>query len=95
LSKAAPTELVSALKSDNQGWRMHAQRKLVERGKAALQRLEDGLEETQFLVGDSVSLADVSLVAYTRVAHEGGFDLADYPRVTLWVARVEAALGIA
>lgn len=69
--------------------------KLVERGRAALQRLEDGLEETQFLVGDAVSLADVSLVAYTRVAHEGGFDLAEFPRVQAWVARVEAALGIA
>jgi glutathione S-transferase len=68
--------------------------KLVERGRAALQRLEDGLEDTPFLVGDNVSLADVSLVAYTRVAHEGGFDLADFPRTTAWVARVEAALGI-
>lgn len=68
--------------------------KLVERGRAALQRLEDGLEDTPFLVGDNVSLADVSLVAYTRVAHEGGFDLADYPRTSAWVARVEAALGI-
>lgn len=69
--------------------------KLVERGKAALQRLEDGLEDSDFLVGDSLSLADVSLVAYTRVAHEGGFTLEDYPRVKAWVARVEAALGIA
>jgi glutathione S-transferase len=69
--------------------------KLVERGRAALQRLEDGLEDTAFLVGDQVSLADVSLVAYTRVAHEGGFDLADYPRVVAWIGRVEAALGIA
>ncbi|MBI5942452.1 MAG: glutathione S-transferase family protein [Caulobacterales bacterium] len=69
--------------------------KLVERGNAALRRLEDGLEDTQFLVGDAVSLADVALVAYTRVAHEGGFDLADFPRVQAWVARVEAALGIA
>ncbi len=68
--------------------------KLVTRGKAALQRLEDGLGETHFLVGDAVSLADVALVAYTRVAHEGGFDLADYPRVQAWVARVEAELGI-
>jgi glutathione S-transferase len=68
--------------------------RLFERGAAALRRLEDGLEDTAFLVGDTVSLADVSLVAYTRVAHEGGFDLADYPRVVAWVARVEAALGI-
>jgi len=69
-------------------------RKLVERGQSALRRLEDGLEETPFLVGQQVSLADVSLVAYTRVAHEGGFDLADYPRTVAWIARVEAALGI-
>ncbi|MDP1632948.1 MAG: glutathione S-transferase family protein [Caulobacter sp.] len=67
---------------------------LVQRGRAALQRLEDGLEETAFLVGDHVSLADVALVAYTRLAPEGGFDLADYPRVVAWVARVEAELGI-
>ena len=32
LSKAGPEQLVAALKSDNQLWRMHAQRLLVERG---------------------------------------------------------------
>jgi glutathione S-transferase len=42
-----------------------------------------------------VSLADVTLVAYTRVAHEGGFDLAAYPKVRAWIARVEKALKIA
>ena len=69
--------------------------RIVERGKAALQRLEDGLEDRSFLVGDAVTLADVALVAYTRVAHEGGFDLASYPKVKAWVGRVEAALKIA
>jgi len=68
--------------------------KLVERGNAALQRLEDGLGGADFLVGGRLSLADVALVAYTRVAHEGGFDLARYPQVKAWVVRVEAALGI-
>ena len=68
--------------------------RLVERGKGALQRLEDGLALSTFLVGDAVSLADVALVAYTRVAHEGGFDLGDYPAVAAWVKRVEAALKI-
>jgi putative membrane-bound dehydrogenase-like protein len=33
LAGAAPQELVEALKSDNQFWRLHAQRLLVERGK--------------------------------------------------------------
>ncbi|WP_397423250.1 glutathione S-transferase family protein [Phenylobacterium sp.] len=68
--------------------------RLVERGRAALQRLEDGLATSAFLVGDHVSLADVALVAYTRMAGEGGFDLADYPRVTGWIERVEQVLKI-
>ncbi len=70
--------------------------KLVERGNGALQRLEDGLADGRpFLVGDALSLADVALVAYTRVAHEGGFDLGRYPAVQAWVKRVEGALKIA
>lgn len=69
--------------------------KLVERGRAALQRLEDGLADSPFLVGDRATLADVALVAYTRVAHEGGFALSDYPKTQAWVARVEQALSIA
>jgi glutathione S-transferase len=69
--------------------------RVVERGRAALQRLEDGLADGPFLVGSAPSLADVALVAYTRVAHEGGFDLAGHPRVKAWVARVEEALKIA
>ena len=68
--------------------------RLVERGEAALARLELGLAEGPFLVGGRLSLADVALVAYTRWAHEGGFDLVSYPRIGEWVARVEQELGI-
>jgi glutathione S-transferase len=67
---------------------------LMERGHAALARLQRQLAVTPFLVGDALTLADVALVAYTRVAHEGDFDLARYPAVKAWVARVEAELGI-
>jgi glutathione S-transferase len=69
--------------------------RLVERGWGALQRMEDGLAGSPFLAGSAVSLADVALVAYTREAGDGGFDLAGYPRVQAWIARVEAALKIA
>jgi glutathione S-transferase len=69
--------------------------RLMERGNAALARLEQQLAVTPFLVGEALTLADVALVAYTRVAHEGGFDLDAYPAVKAWVARVEAGLGIA
>ncbi len=68
--------------------------KIVERGHAALARLENGLSGSGFLVGDRLTLADIALVAYTRVAHEGGFDLSRYPAVKAWVGRVETALGI-
>ena len=68
--------------------------RLVDRGKAALQRLEDGLAASSFLVGERLSLADVALVAYTRMAGEGGFELADYPRVTAWIVEVERGLNI-
>jgi glutathione S-transferase len=68
--------------------------KLVERGLAALQRLEDALADGDFLVGDSASLADVALVAYTRWAGEGGFDLGGFPNLRGWIGRVETALNI-
>ena len=67
---------------------------LIERANAALKRMEAALGDGGFLVGEECSLADVALVAYTRVAHEGGLDLALYPAVRAWVARVEAALNI-
>ena len=68
--------------------------KLFERGHAALRLMEGALEGRTFLVGEALSLADVALVAYTRLAPEGGFDLAPYPAVRAWIARVEAGLGI-
>ena len=68
--------------------------KLVERAHGALRRLEDALDGGGFLVGADCTLADVSLVAYTRVAPEGGLDLATYPALRAWIERVEAALNI-
>jgi glutathione S-transferase len=67
--------------------------RIVERGGAALQRMELALTDS-FLVGRRLTLADIALVAYTRVAHEGGFSLDLYPAVKAWVGRVEQALDI-
>jgi glutathione S-transferase len=68
--------------------------RLMERGHAALARMEAALTTSDWLVGDGPTLADLALVAYTRVAHEGDFDLSAYPAVQAWVARVEEAFGI-
>jgi glutathione S-transferase len=68
---------------------------LTTRGRAALDLMERHLLRQAWFAGDALSCADIGLVAYTRVAHEAGFDLADWPAVRDWVARVELALGIA
>ena len=64
---------------------------LVTRARGALAHLEQALA-ADFLVGDRLSLADVALVAYTRLAPEGGLDLAGLPRLRAWIGRVEQAL---
>jgi glutathione S-transferase len=66
----------------------------VRRGYAALERMDLHLSRARFLIGDDASLADVALLAYTRVAHEGGFDLARYPNVRRWIADGESALKL-
>ncbi|WP_374516556.1 glutathione S-transferase family protein [Brevundimonas sp.] len=68
--------------------------RLMERGHAALARMEAALAQADWLAGDRPTIADLSLVAYTRVAPEGGFDLEPYPAVRAWIARVEDAFGI-
>jgi glutathione S-transferase len=67
---------------------------LFVKGHAALARMELQLKQTPYLVGDALSLADIALIAYTRVAHEGGFDLGPYPALQAWIARVERDLNL-
>jgi glutathione S-transferase len=66
----------------------------VKRGYAALMRMEQQLAVTRFLTGETVSLADVALLAYTRVAHEGGFQLDKYTALRRWIAATEEYLGL-
>jgi glutathione S-transferase len=67
---------------------------LIARAEAALALMDRALAVRKFLVGETLTLADIALVAYTRFAADGGFALADYPAVEAWVGRVEAELPI-
>ena len=62
-------------------------------GAAALALMDKHLEARAFFCGDAPSLADIALFAYTHVAEEGGFALADYRAVQAWIARVAALPG--
>jgi glutathione S-transferase len=66
----------------------------VERGEKALDLMEQLIKGKTWFVGDAVSVADIALLAYTRLAHEGGFDLATRPEVKAWIRRAENALGL-
>jgi glutathione S-transferase len=64
-----------------------------EAGEAALRLMDEHLAGRRFFLGDRLSLADISLYAYTHVAEQGGFDLSAYPAVTAWLERVAAQPG--
>ena len=57
-------------------------------GHKALVVMEQQLSQSTYLVGGQLSTADISLYGYTHVAHEGGFDLSQYPVVKAWLDRV-------
>lgn len=59
-------------------------------GLQALAVMETQLAERPYFVGDQLSVADISLYAYTHVAHEGGFDLSGFPNVQAWLRRIAA-----
>ena len=67
---------------------------LLVRGHGALKVMEQHLAMSAYLTGDSLTLADIALVAYTRVAGEGGFDLSGYRHVVRWIWQVESDLCI-
>jgi glutathione S-transferase len=66
----------------------------IEGGRKALAVMERRLATAPFLTDAGPTVADLALFAYTHVAHEGGFDLAETPGVAAWVARLRQLPGI-
>lgn len=59
-------------------------------GEAALQLMEEQLADRPFMVGSSVTLADIALYPYTQASEAGGFRLRDRRHVCAWIKRIEA-----
>jgi glutathione S-transferase len=55
--------------------------------------MEQRLQASDYFAGAKYSIADIALYAYTHCAADGGFDLARYPAVLAWLARVKAQPG--
>lgn len=62
--------------------------KCHERGYQALAVMERHLSAHAWFTGSDYGIADIALFAYTDVAADGGFDLAPYPAIRDWLARV-------
>lgn len=74
-------------KETREAWR-------VERGELALDTMEQQLAKQEWMAGESFSIADISLLAYTRVANEGGFELQSRPAVQRWIGVCEDLLRL-
>ncbi|REG83334.1 glutathione S-transferase family protein [Marinomonas pollencensis] len=59
-------------------------------GHKALAVMETQLMTTPYLVGETLTTADISLYGYTHVAQEGGFDLSCYPAIQAWLNNIAA-----
>ncbi|NKB33500.1 MAG: glutathione S-transferase family protein [Pseudomonadales bacterium] len=60
-----------------------------EGGHKALGIMDGQLAQTQWLAGAQLTIADISLYAYTQVADEGGFDLSGYSSVLRWLSDIQ------
>jgi glutathione S-transferase len=68
---------------------------LLPRGEKLLSIMNAWLSAHAWFSGSAFGLADIALVAYTRFAPQGGWDLGAYPAVKAWVATCEGELGLA
>jgi glutathione S-transferase len=71
----------------------HALEDWMENGYRALGVMEQHLSTHDFFAAGHYTVADIALYAYTHVAHECDFDLARFPAVRRWLARIAAEPG--
>jgi glutathione S-transferase len=65
-------------------------REAMERSTRLLTVMNKELELNKFLVGDTATLADLSMYSYIAKAPEGNISLETYPHIQSWLKRVEA-----
>jgi len=61
--------------------------------KAAYKTLDTALAGRSWLVGDSMTLADIACCGYLFYPEPFGFERADWPNIDSWLTRISAAPG--
>ena len=61
--------------------------------KAAYATLNTHLEGREWIVGDAMTIADLSCCGYLFYPEEFGFDRADWPNIDAWLTRISDAPG--
>jgi glutathione S-transferase len=64
-----------------------------ENGERALSALERTLKDRPFLVGGSLTIADLAVYAYTHRADDCGFSFSSRPALSAWMKRVRREIG--
>ena len=67
----------------------HALEDWMEEGNRSLRVMENHLEHHRYFAANRYTVADLALYAYTHLAHECDFDLAPFPAIGGWLARVQ------
>ncbi len=67
---------------------------LIAKGNVALDVMERQLKDHEWFVGNSMSLADIGLFAYTQFAQEPGFSFDTRPGILRWLAATRKELGV-
>lgn len=55
--------------------------------------VDSHLESHDWLVGESVSIADLAVYPYLALAPEGGIDIGAYPNIVAWFGRIRSMPG--
>lgn len=74
----------------NAGRMIESRRENAVRALAALERT---LSDTPFLVGESLTIADIAVYAYTHRAEDCGFSLQSHTALSAWLTRVATQIG--
>ncbi|MFD1746117.1 glutathione S-transferase family protein [Rhizobium helianthi] len=60
---------------------------------AGLRIVNDHLQKSRFMLGDTFGITDIAIFGYVHLGHEAGIDMAAFPAVLAWIEQVQSLPG--